>query len=592
MGWEAWLTLAVTIGVVVATATERVPLVHAILSGVAVLLVFGVVEAEEAFSGFSNPAPLTVAALFVVAKAVGKSGVLEALIGRLLGTRAEGTRARSTLARAVVPTAVVSGFMNSTPIVAMVAPAVAGWARRVGRSASHFLMPISFGAILGGLLTVLGTSTNLVVSGLMDKAGQEPMGLFEIAKVGLPLGIAGVAVVVLFGPSVLPTRVAPGENLSQSAREFTVELRVSGGAMAGKTVADAGLRNLQGVFLIEIERGGQIIAPVAPDQILAEGDRLTFAGNVERIMDLQRMPGLAEVDEPLFLSEDHGRRFYEAVVAANSPLVGMTLKGIGFRGRYRAAVFAIHRAGARVAGKLGDVRLGPGDVLLIIGHGGWGRRWRDQSDFSVVTALEGSPPLNAGKARIVAAVIVGLFVLAGTGVLDILPAAMVAGLALIGTKTITRTEARESVDIEVVVAIAASFGLGAALSASGLATTLADGILAIVERWGDVAILAGVLIATSLLTEVITNNAAAVLMFPIAMEAAGQAGLDPRPLAFAVAVGASMSFLTPVGYQTNTMVYGMGGYRFADFMRLGSLLSVVLLTLGIILIPIMWPLRP
>ncbi len=594
MGFDAWLTLIVVVGTVAALATERVPLPHGILVAVSILLVAGVVEVGEAFSGFSNPAPLSVAALYVLTGAVEKSGALEHLTARMLGS-GNGGSDRWRLARAMVPTAAVSGFLNNTPIVAMVAPAVASWARRVGRPVSFFLMPISFAAILGGMVTIIGTSTNLVVAGLMEANGQEPLGLFEITRVGLPLAVVGLFFLIVAAPLVVPARKAPGEEVSKQAREFTVDMTVQpDGPLVGKTVADAGLRNLQGVFLIEIEREGRQIAPVRPDRVLRAKDRLIFAGNVGRVLDLQRIPGLTPAEEHHFgvTDQEHGRRFYEVVVSGGSPLAGSSLKQVGFRARYGAAVFAIHRAGERVAGKLGETPIGAGDVLLLVADGGWGRRWRDHRDFLVVSPLSGGPPLIPRKARIVGLVALGLVVSVGTGVLDILPAAMVAGLALIGFRVITRTEARDAVDLEIVVAIAAAFGLGAAMTETGLASTLAEGLVAGFEGFGDLGLLAGVLLATVALTELITNNAAAVLMFPIALAAATEAGMDPRPFAVAVAVGGSLSFLTPIGYQTNTMVYGMGGYRFSDFVRLGAFLTPVMLVLAVLLIPLGWPLRP
>jgi len=591
--WEAWFTLAVTMGTVWALATEKLSPPHAMLAAVTVLLVAGVVEASEAFSGFSNAAPLTVAALYVLAGAVERTGVLEHLTARILGS--EPQERRSELARVLLPTAASSAFLNNTPIVAMIAPAVAGWARRTGRSASKFLMPISFAAILGGLLTVIGTSTNLVVSGLLDEAGREPIGLFEIAKVGAPIAVAGLVVLVLIAPRLLPQRRAPGEHLTAETREYTVEMTIGAGSpVAGRTVAEAGLRNLEGVYLIELERAGHTVVPVPPEHLLEAGDRLIFAGAVERIVDLQRMPGLAAAEDKHFdVAGDEGAgRFYEVVVSGGSPLAGSTLKDVGFRGRYGAAVFAAHRAGERIQGKLGEVPLRAGDVLLVLTDSRWGDRWRDHRDFLVVAALAGTPTLRADKARIVGLIAAGLLIAAGTGLLDILPAAMVAGLLLIGTKVLTRAEARDAIDLEVVVTIAASFGLGAAMSTSGLAERIGSLLVDGLGGLGDLGLLAGVLLASMILTEMITNNAAAVLVFPIAVATALQAGLDPRPFAIAVAVGASSSFLTPIGYQTNTMVYGMGGYRFGDFARVGAALTGVVFLVALAVIPVAFPLHP
>ncbi|HSK15057.1 MAG TPA: SLC13 family permease [Gaiellaceae bacterium] len=593
MGWQAWFTLAVVVATVGVLVSERVAPAFAVLGAVTVLLVVGVVDAEQAFSGFSNPAPLTVAALYVLAGAVQKTRALDRVAGRLLGegNSARGERAR--LGRVLVPTALSSAVLNNTPIVAMVAQAIVSWARQTGRSPSRYLIPVSFAAILGGTLTLIGTSTNLVVSGLLQEAGERPLGLFEIGKVGLPVAVVGLALLVFVAPRLLPTRRSPGDELEADAREFTVELLVAPRSpLAGRTVAEAGLRALQGVFLVEIERDGRGITPVSPEEVLAEGDRLTFAGNASRILDLQERPGLASAEERHFFAAGGAlrRRFYEAVIAEGSPLAGSTLKEVGFRSRYGAAVVAIHRAGARVPSKLGDVRLRAGDVLLVLGDPGF-RRWLDRRDFLVVAPFASDPPPRKERAPIVGLTVLALLVLVGTGVLDILAAALLAAFALVALRVLTPGEARDSVDLNVILVIAGSFGLGQAIRTSGLAAEVADVVISPLGELGDVGLLVGVIVATVILTELITNNAAAVLVFPVAIATAQQAGLDPRPFAIGVALGASASFLTPIGYQTNTMVYGIGGYRFGDFARVGLPLTLAMILIGTLVIPLAWPLR-
>lgn len=595
MTWEAWLTLAVVVLTVGVLVTERISLPFAVLGAVVVLLVTGVIDPQQAFSGFSNPAPITVAGLYVLAAAVEKTGALERVTSTLLrGDRGGASRNGRGLTRVLVPTAAASAFLNNTTIVAMVAPAVLSWTRRTGRSPSPYLMPVSFAAILGGVVTLIGTSTNLVVSGLLSQTGEEPFGLFEIGRVGLPLAVVGIALLILAGPRLLPQRKAPSEEYTEDARQFTVEMVVSdGGPLADKTVSEAGLRSLEGVFLVEIERAGRRIAPVPPTELLAGNDRLTFAGNVTRVVDLQRISGLISAEERHYFKMEAGphRRFFEAVVAEGSALASSTLKDVGFRGRYGGAVVAVHRAGERVSGKLGEVRLRPGDVLLVLAEGDFRRRWRDQPDFLLVAPLDGEAPLRREKAPLVGLVLVTVFALAATGLMDILNIALLSAIALVALRVLTPNEARNSIDLNVIVLIAASFGLGAALETSGLAAELAGALVSTFSQFGDLGLLLGVLVATVCLTELITNNAAAVLMFPIAIATATQAGLQPRAFAIAVAIGASSSFLSPIGYQTNTMVYGMGGYRFLDFARVGFPLTVVVLVISAIFIPLSWPLR-
>ena len=597
MTLDAALTLGVIVAVLGVLVTERVSPALTVLGGVVALLVMGVVDADDAFAGFSNSAPITVAALYVLAAAVTHTHIIERVAARLTarGTPARELSERRTLVRVALPTASASAFLNNTPIVAMAIPGVVAWARRAGRSPSRLLMPVSFAAVVGGTVTLIGTSTNLVVSGLMEDDGQRAMGLFEIGKVGLPFALIALAVMILLTPRLLPERRAPSESADDDAREFTVEMVVTRepGGIAGRSVAEAGLRNLQGVYLVEVERDGHRISSVRPDEILAEGDRLIFAGNVTRVLDLQRRRGLQSSEEHHFVGVGSSieRRLYEAVVAPGSALMGATLKQVGFRGRYGGAVIAIHRGDDRVAGKLGEVVLRTGDVLLVLAGPAFRSLALDRRDFLVVAPLDGDPPPREEKGLLVGLVVVGLIAAASTGVLDILPAALLAAFAVVAFRVLTPTEARDSVDLDVIVVIAASFGLGRAIEVSGLAENLAEVLIEPFDRFGDRGLLLGVILATIVVTEMISNNAAAVLLFPVAMAAAASAGLDPRPFAFAVALAASSSFLTPIGYQTNTMVYGIGGYRFGDFARLGFPLAIVMIVVGVLVIPWAWPLR-
>lgn len=591
MTTDATLTLGVVLASVAVMATERAPAPYVILSACTALLVAGVIDTQQAFAGFSNPAPITVAALYVLAAAAQRTGTIDRLPG-LLGSEKTGTRGQ--LARLLTPTAAASSLLNNTPIVAIVAPTVLNWARRTGRSPSKFLIPISFAAILGGLVTLIGTSTNLVVSGLLEAADHEPLGLFEIGYVGLPVAIVGLAFLVLIGPRLLPDRHAPGQDLGADMREFTVEMVVSlGSPLVGQTVGSGGLRNLEGVFLVELERRERRIAPVSRDEPLEEGDRLTFAGNIARVIDLQRIPGLASAGERHFPTNDSGshRRFFEAVIAEGSPLAGSTLKKVGFRARYGAAVLAIHRASERISAKLGDVILRPGDLLVVLADEEFQGRSQDYRDFLVVAPLGNEEPPRREKQGIVAGIVAALLFVVGFQLLDIVRGSLLAAVAVVALGVLTPSQARRAIDINVLIVIAGSFGLGAAITASGLDGEIASTIIGPLARWGDLALLIGVLVSTVVATELITNNAAAILMFPIALATAGQAGLDPRAFAIAVALGASASFLSPIGYQTNTMVYAMGGYRYSDFARVGIPLTVIMVLVAALVLPTAWPLR-
>jgi di/tricarboxylate transporter len=578
VSFEAWLTAGVVVVMLALLIREVAPPAAIVLAATITLLVTGVIDEGQAFAGFSNPAPLTVAALYVLARAADKTGLLGPLVNRLLGNR--GNPGRASLARLLLPSAGISAFINNTPLVAMMIPEITAWCAKHNISPSRLLMPLSFAAILGGAITVIGTSTNLVVSGLLQESGEDPFTLFEITPVGGVAAAVGLAVLIAVVPALLPERPGAQRILTDEMREFVVEMEVEpGGRVDGMTVEDAGLRHLEGVYLVEIERDDYVIAPVPPTTELRGDDRLTFVGQADLVVDLQRTAGLRSAeDEHLLAVDSHLHTFFEAVIGASSPLVGRTLAEVDFRARYQAAVVAIHRAGERVEGKLGQIRLEPGDTLLLLAGSDFRTRWRESRDFLLVARLGGPPPSASRKAPLVGFTAIAVIMLAAFDVLSIFQLALLAAAAMVVTRVLSVNEARNAIDLDVIILIAAAFGVGNAIETTGLAQQIADGMVSGLEPLGKIGIVLGVVLVTLLLTELITNNAAAVVVFPIAIAVAAGAGLDPRTIAIAIAVTASASFLTPIGYQTNTMVLGPGGYRFTDYPRVGFPLTIAVIT--------------
>jgi di/tricarboxylate transporter len=574
MTWPLIVTSCTVLLVLVALIREWAAPALVITGGMVLLLVLGVISPDQALAGFSNPAPITVAALFVIARAVERTGALRPLLERALRS---GSSERRDLVRLLPPVAIASAVFNNTPIVAMLIGPVSASAERQGRSPSRYLMPLSFATLLGGTVTLIGTSTNLVVSGLMQQGGLPPLGMFELSSVSLPLAVVGVLMLAVLAPRLLPARRGLRERFSEEFREFTIEMLVDeGGAVDGQSVADAGLRHLQGVFLAWIRRGDLVITPVAPEQRLEAGDRLGFVGGVDRVMDLQGMRGLRAAAHKHVRGLDEGdHRFVEVVIASLSALVGQTLKSADFREQYKATVLAVHRSGERIAGKLGDLELQAGDTLLLLADRNFAGRWRDRRDFLLVSELDGALPVSSGKAWAVLGIVGAMIGAAALDVVPILQGALVAAFLMVATRLITAAEARNSLDLDVVLLIAASFGIGTAIETSGLAGLLAGWIVDGAMGLGPVAVLSAIVLATLVVTELITNNAAVVLIYPIAAAAALQIGADPRAFGVAIAITASASFLTPIGYQTNTMVYGPGGYRFGDYVRLGLPLTLI-----------------
>jgi len=591
MGWEAIFCLCILILVVIGLLRDVSP--DALLLGAVVLMaVVGIISAEQAFAGFSNPGVLTVGALYVVAAALRETGALD-LAGEWILGKARNERDALWRMSGLLPA--MSAFLNNTPIVAMSIPIVSDWCKRHRVAPSRLLLPLSYLCILGGTCTLVGTSTNLVINGLMlEKSGLEPLGFFELGRVGVIYAVVGVAYLLFIGRRLLPWRRHILEKFTSSAREYLVNMQIQPECrLVGQTVEQAGLRHLPGLFLIEINRSGQLISPVPPDFIFQEKDILTFTGVVSTIVDLERIPHLTPLADEQYGSEQasrRGRELCEVVVSPTCPAVGKTIRDADFRARYNTGVIAVHRGGQKLGGKVGDVVLKQGDTLLLRAGVHFRRAHRNNPHFLLIGGVEDSRPVRHDKA-IWSWVLLGvLIILLITGALSVVMSAfLIAGLMIL-FRCVTITDARRSVDWRTLITIAAAFGLGAALEESGLVGYAAGVFQDAGANMGAHRALAGVYILTALLTATITNNAAAVLAFPFALSIASQLGADPRPFIMAVAFAASASFISPLSYQTNLMVYGPGGYRLGDFVKVGLPLNIILFVLATILIPIAWPL--
>ena len=575
LGWEAWLTAALSVGSLILLASTRLPPHSVMFFALTVLITTGVLPANEALAGFSNSGLITVAALFIVAAGMRDTGAIDLLIQRLLGRP---TSLRSALARLCVPVSLCSAFMNNTPIVATMVPGIAAWARRLDVAPSKLMIPLSYASILGGTLTLLGTSTNLVVNGQyarLTDAGE--LSLLFLLPVALPAAVIGLAAMIAFFPRMLPAR--GGTQAFGDLREFTMEVRVApAGPLVGKTVTAAGLRNLGRVYLAEIERDGAVISAVPSEETLQAGDILVFAGDTRALADLLRTEGLLPTEggdaAGRILGQRGERRLVEAVVSPSCAAVGATIRDFRFRDRYGAVVLAVARSGARVAGNLGAIRLQAGDCLLLEARPAFVTRQRFGRDFLLINDLETLSP-DHNRAWPALAILITMVAVALVGITPMLGAALAAALAMVVTGCCSLDQAEKSLDLGVLVTIACAFALGTALDTTGLAALIAQSIIAL---GGDRPwlLLAAVYTAVSLLTELITNNAAALLMLPIVLSLSATVQLPAEPFVAAVMMAASASFATPLGYQTNLMVMGPGGYRFSDFLRVGVAMNLVI----------------
>lgn len=592
MTWDAALTLAMIAMVFGLLAFTRVAPDLIFLAALTVLLTFEVITPAEAFAGLGNTGLITIAVLYVVAAGLQETGVMSALAGKLLGRPKSIAMAQF---RMMAPVTAMSALLNNTPIVMMWLPVLDEWAKKYRISPSKLMLPLSYAAIFGGCCTILGTSTNLVITGLLAEEAPDvrAIGLFEIAWVGLPCALIGIGYVLVASRWLLPDRRGVDQELS-NPKEYTVEMLIEPGSpLIGQTIEQAGLRHLRGMFLMEINRGEEVLPAVSPQTRLLVDDRLVFVGIVESVVELQRIRGLTPATNQVFKldSPRETRVLIEAVVSDTCPLVGQTIRDGRFRTVYNAVIIAVSRNGERIRKKIGDIVLKPGDVLLLETLPSFLDQQRHSRDFYLVSRIEGYTAPRHRRAKIAAGIFLGMIIAAGSGKIDLLYASMIAAGLMIITRCITSNVARSHVRWEVLIAIAASFGMGEAMMKTGLAGEIATTIIGQVGNHPFTALLVIYFLA-SIITEVLTNNAAAVLMFPIGLSTATSLEVSILPFAIAIMLAASFGFATPLGYQTHMMVYGPGGYRFSDFLRMGVPLNIALGLVAVLLIPLFWPFLP
>jgi di/tricarboxylate transporter len=629
--WHPWIALAAMMGVFIGLQTRRgAPTDVLFLSGVVVVTLAGVISPAEAIQGFANPGVLTIGALLVVAEGLRLTGVLDWFGRVLLGdVRTE----RGALIRLAPTLVAASAFLLNTALVAMMAPVIVDWCRRHMVSPSRLLLPLSYLTILGGVCTLVGTSTTLVANGILRTQHEQrveadrvraqlptvsadeqerharftaqtaPMSLFEIGMAGLPCAVVGVVFMLVIAPRLLPNRVDMIEQLGEQRREYLVEMLVRDDCgLIGQSVEKAGLRHLPGLFLIEIDRDGEVLTPVTPHELIHAGDRLVFTGVVNTIVDLERIPGLVPAADMTY--EFHPetrprRRLTEVVLSRTSPLIGTTVRDAHFRQLYNAAVVAVHRNGIRLTNKIGSIVLEPGDTLLLQTRDDFVTNYRNNRDFYLVSSFEGWQPRFHHKSKMAALLLLGLilWLVVGSwpglhgdnpGLQSPALAALATACAMIVSGCLKVSQARNSLDIRILVTIAAALGLGYSLEASGAAQMIAQAIVGLVGQRPHLLLIV-VYLLTLTMTEMISNNAVPAVLLPLAIAVAWEGGYDPRPFIMAISIVASLSFITPIGYQTNLMVMGPGGYRPIDYVRCGAPLAVCVGITALTLIPLIWP---
>lgn len=586
MNAEALLAVVVVAGVLVLLATSSIAPELVLVGAMLLLSITGILTSAEALAGFANPGVLSIGALFVVVAGLAETGAVAWLSQTVL-------RRPKTLAgaqvRLLTTTGLVSSVINNTPVVAMFIPIAQQWGTRYAIPVSKLLLPMNNVAILGGLCTLIGTSTNLAVNGLLQQRHPEAaLSLFDLAWIGVPLTVLGILYSLVFS-RLLPDRSPPVEQLG-NAREYCFQVRVQAkGPLVGRSIAEVGLRNLRSAYVIEIGRRSRLITSVGPDEILEHDDILTCVGIVDAVKDLRKIPGLEAVEEQTYRLDlkNWQRQLVEIVLSKSSPLIGNTVRETNFRTEYRAAIISISRDGSRLQGKVGDVELRAGDTLLVEAGPDFIDKHRYNREFLLVSPVSDSQPADFRKAPIAAGILL-LMIAANTAeLLPLFEATLAAAGLMLATGCLSTRLARQSIEFSVLAAVAASYALGTALTKTGAAEWLGTQVVAMSVSEPMIA-LAAVYLITVVLTELITNNAAGVLMFPVALAVASAAHVSYLPFVVAVMVAASAGFITPIGYQTNLMVYGAGGYRFGDFVRFGLPLSIFVAIVSLWIIPRVW----
>ncbi len=596
MTWQIALVFVLLIGALISFVGEKIPPDLVALTLFVIIPLTGLVSARDTFVVFSNPAPITVAAMFVLSAALVRCGAIDYLSVGI--ERAAGLPYPLVVFLLVGLIAFVSAWINNTPVVVFFVPVVLSLARRMGLSGSKFLIPLSYASVFGGLCTLIGTSTNLVVNGILVERGEPPFGMFELAAVGIPMTIVGAIYLALAGRRLLPAREMLTSILSEEERrEYFTEAFVPGGSpLIGRSLRAAGLVSARGFRVIEVVRDGIAIHLDAASTPLREGDRLVLACRPSGIARARSMKGFDFTAEAgLEQIAAHEGVVFEGAVAPHSGLIGQSVAEMNFRQRFRVIVLAIHRGGQNVREKLETLPLQMGDILLMMGTPQAVQGLRRGDDI----ILFDRPPVPSfsrhRRIPLVLAIIAGVVAGATLKVVPIELGAIAGAVLLCLTGCIKPKEAYDSIEWNLLFVIFGMLALGIAMQQTGAATWLAHHAVAAVDLvvtgpQRPLVMLACIYLVTMALTEVLSNNAVAAVMIPIALGIAAESGLATRPFVIAVAVAASAAFATPIGYQTNTYVYGIGGYKFSDFVRIGLPLNLLCFAVALVVIPRVWPL--
>jgi di/tricarboxylate transporter len=568
------IVISLILGLIIVLYKDLIRPVIAFFIVALVLLVTEVIATKDLMAGFANEQILVVLILIMLSDVIQRTAVVD-LVFHTIFKPTIAYRSFLTLLGFIV--APISAFVNNTPLVAILMPYVYDWSKKKGISPSKVLIPLSYITILGGTITLVGTSTNLVVNGFVVDAGYPSLGMFDFTMIGIPIAIIGILYIAFLGPYLLPDRKDALSTFKEKSREYVTETILNANSsLIGKSVEEAGLRKLQGLFLVEIIRGEERIAPVSPKQNLEANDKLIFAGETATIIDLIKTNNGIELPNSTKFSKSESMEVVEIVISANSDLIGKIVRDTNFRGKYDAAIIAINRNGERITGKLGEVELQTGDLLLLLTGDKFEYRATDEQDFYIISIIDKIHQMKPYKTYTVLAGTVLTFVSAAIGWTSLFEGLLLLMTLIAAMQIVRFNDIKRSFDVDMYLILVLALSLGKAIVNSGLDKEISNSLLNVVEPIGsNIAALALIYLITNILAMLVTNKAAVAIMFPVALSAAKTLGLDPTPFFLAIAFAGCAEFMTPYGYQTNLMVYGPGGYKFKDYIKFGWGLSLL-----------------